>query len=76
MEGEHVKAAEMYAEALQKYPCPVSSIDAYIRYMVGYSYLLAKDRIAAKKAWDELELAHPGVDWTLAALAKEAKWTQ
>lgn len=72
--GDHRKAAALYADALQKYPCPVQEWDAWIRYMEGHSYLRAKDQEAARTAWTELVVRHKDSSWTALAQKEMAGW--
>ncbi|HEY3411679.1 MAG TPA: tetratricopeptide repeat protein [Armatimonadota bacterium] len=74
VQGDYLQAAARYKEALVKYPCPVPEWDAWIRYAIGRQYVLAKDRVSAKKSWDELGQMHPGNEWLQLALKEISTW--
>jgi len=76
VQGDYLQAAARYKEALSKYPCPVPEWDAWIRYAIGRQYVLAKDRVSARKAWDELGRLHPGNEWLQIAAKEMAAWYQ
>lgn len=44
LEGQHVKAAELYEKAMKSYPCPVPEWKGYLWYMAGHSYLRSGNR--------------------------------
>lgn len=73
-ERDYLTAAERYLHAIARYPCPVASWDALTRYMAGYSYSLAGDRVEAKRAWDELRRRHPDSSRTRQERMAEEAW--